>query len=191
MHTVAPSEFKRGMVLMIEGGPHIIEDFHASGTAKFKQKLHARLRHLTSGHVLERAFADHEHVPVAEVEHRKAQLSYQQGGTYFFMDAETFEPLELAAEQIGERRWFLKENEEYKTLFLDGRLVDFELPGQVVLEVNETGPAQRGGSDSTRKPAKLETGFEVMVPLFIETGDRIRVDTVERKYAGKEGGKKI
>lgn len=191
MQTIPPAEFKRGMVLMIDGVPHVLEDFHATGTAKFKQKLHARLRHLATGRILERTFADNEEIAVAEVEYRKAQFSYVQGDTYVFMDSETYEPIELPASQIGDRRWFVKESEEYKTLFLDGRLVDLEIPGQVVLQVAETGPAQRGSSDSTWKPAKLETGFEIMVPLFIETGDRIRVDTAERKYAGKEGGKRV
>jgi elongation factor P len=107
-----------------------------------------------------------------------------------FLDSETYEPLELRAEQLGEKLVFLKENEEYKALFLDGRLIDVTVPDQIVLQVVETGPAQRGSSDSTWKPAKLETGLEIMVPLFIETGERVRVDTQARKYAGKEAEKK-
>jgi elongation factor P len=186
METVLASEFKRGMVLLLNGSPHLIEELHATGTAQFKQKLHVRLRHLQSGRVFDRTFADNERVTVADLDQRRVQFSYREGDSYVFLDAETFEPLELSAAQVGERKWFLKENEEYRALFLDGKLLDIQLPGQVVLRVVETGPAQRGGSDATWKPAKLETGFELMVPLFIETGEAIRVDTVERTYAGRE-----
>lgn len=190
MPTVSPAEFKRGMVLLLDGVPHIIEDLYSTGTAKFKQKIHARMRHLASGRVIERTFADNEILTAADLEQRKAQFSYQQGETFVFLDSESFEPLELSSAQIGEKRWFLKEGEEYKTLFIDGKLVDVMLPDQIVLQVVATGPAQRGGSDSTWKPATLETGLEIMVPLFIETGERVRVDTTERKYVGKESEKK-
>ncbi|GBD26361.1 Elongation factor P [bacterium HR30] len=190
MPTVSPAEFKRGMVLLLDGAPHIIEDMHSTGTAKFKQKTHARMRHLATGRVIERTFADNEVLTVLDLEQRKAQFSYQQGETFVFLDSESFEPLELSEAQVGEKRWFLKEGEEYKTLFIDGKLVDVVLPDQVVLQVVETGPPQRGSSDSTWKPAKLETGLEIMVPLFIETGERVRVDTTERKYVGKESEKK-
>lgn len=185
MPNVSPADFKRGMVILLDGVPHVIEEMHATGTAKFKQKMHTRMRHLPSGRVIERTFADNETVVAAELEQRKATFSYRQEDTLVFLDSETYEPLEISAAQVGGKLAFLKENEEYKTIFLDGRLIDVVVPDQVVLQVVETGPAQRGSSDSTWKPAKLETGLEIMVPLFIETGERIRVDTVERKYAGK------
>jgi elongation factor P len=187
---VSPADFKRGMVILLDGVPHILEEIQTTGTAKFKQKVHARMRHLASGRVIERTFADNETVTAAELEQRKVTFSYRQDDFLVFLDSETFEPLELRAEQLGEKLVFLKENEEYKALFLDGRLIDVTVPDQIVLQVVETGPAQRGSSDSTWKPAKLETGLEIMVPLFIETGERVRVDTQARKYAGKEAEKK-
>ena len=185
METVMLSEFKRGMVRLLKDAPRVIEEFHSAGTAKFKPKLHVRLRHLTTGHVLDRTFADNEQVPVADLEHRNAQFSYKEAETYVFLEVETYEQLELSAEQIGERRWFLKENEEHRVVLFDARVVDVVLPTHVVLEVTETGPVQRGSSDTTWKPARLETGLEVLVPLFIATGERIRVDTNERKYVGQ------
>jgi len=103
-----------------------------------------------------------------------------------FSDAETFDEYEFSNEQLGERRWFLKENEEYKALRLDGRLLDLVLPPQLPLKVVETTPPARGGLNSSWKEAKLETGLQVMVPLFIANGDSIRVDTAEKKYLGKE-----
>lgn len=186
MQTVLPSDLKKGMVLLLDGAPHIVEDMHVSGTAQTRHKLHVRLRHLRSGRFTDRTFTDTERVAVADVQHRTAQFSYQQGDQYVFLDAETFEELPLSAEQIGERRFFLKENEEYRTLFLEGRLLDIVLPPQVSLQIVDTAPPVRGGSDATWKPARLETGLEVMVPLFLDKGERVRVDTQTRKYAGKD-----
>ena len=185
MQTVLPAEFKRGMLLLLENVPHFLEDFHASGTARSKHKLHGRLRNLKTGRLVDRAFAENERVAVAQLDHRTVQFSYKQGDHYAFLDTQSFEELTLAAEQVGERRWFLKENEEYKALFLEGRLLDIVLPPQVPLEVVETAPPIRGGSDSAWKEARLETGLQIMVPLFIARGERVRVNTQDHKYAGK------
>ncbi len=185
MQTVLPAEFKRGMLLLLDNMPHFLEDFHTSGTAQTRHKLHVRLRNLKTGHVIDRTFADNERVPIGQLDHRTVQFSYKQGDTYVFLDTKTFEELNLSAEQAGDRRWFIKENEEYKALFLEGNLIDIVLPPQVALRVVETAPPSRGGADNAWKEAKLETGLELMVPLFITKGETIRVDTQERKYAGK------
>jgi elongation factor P len=174
------------MVLMLEGAPHVIEDFHRSGTARTKPKLHTRLRHLKTGHVFDRVFAENERVPVAQMETRRVTYSYPQGSRHVFLDADSFEEYALSDEQMGRRRWFLKENEEYRAMLLEGALLDIVLPPQVALKVVDTAPAVRGGSDATWKEAKLETGLEIMVPLFIAKGEVVRVDTAEKKYAGKE-----
>src|SRR5206468_621271 len=122
----------------------------------------------------------------ADVRHRRVQFSYHEGKDFVFSDVETFEELTLSPEQIGERRWFIKENQEYRALLLDGRPLDLVLPPTVTLEVVDTAPPIRGGSDATWKPARLDTGLEIMVPLFIALGEKIRVDTSERKYVGRE-----
>jgi elongation factor P len=190
MQTILPSEFKRGMVLMLDSAPQVIDDFHVSGTAQTRHKLHVRLRHLKTGRFTERQFAENERVPVADLNYRAVQFSYQQGDTYAFLDAETYEELDLNGEQVGERRWFLKENEEYRAYFLDGKLLDIALPPQVSLRIADTDPPIRGGSDSNWKPARLETGLEIMVPLFLDKGEKVRVDTATRKYAGKDSSEK-
>jgi elongation factor P len=187
MQTVLPSEFKKLMVLMLENGPHVVDEFHVSGTAQTRHKLHTRLRHLQTGHVIERVFADNERVPVVPLETRRVTYSYSQSGAHFFLDAQTFDELEFSDEQLGERRWFLKENEEYKALLIEGRLLDIVLPPLIPLKVVETATPVRGGStDSTWKEARLETGLQIMVPLFIAKDETIRVDTAAKKYAGKE-----
>lgn len=186
MQTVLPHEFKRMMVLMLEGAPHVIEDLHTSGTAQTRHKLHTRLRHLITGHITERVFAENERVPVAQLETRRATYSYARADTHVFIDAETFDEFEMSAQQLGERRWYLKENEEYKALLLNGRLLDIVVPPQIPLRVAETAPPARGGSDSAWKEAKLETGLQIMVPLFIGKDEIIRVDTSSKKYVGRE-----
>ena len=186
MQTILPSEFKRQMILMLDGSPHVIEDMHTSGTAQTRHRLHTRLRHLTTGRLIDRVFAENERVPVAPLETRRATYSYAKADVQVFIDIETFDEFEFTNEQLGERRWFLKENEEYKALRLDGRLLDLVLPPQLPLKVVETTPPARGGLNSSWKEAKLETGLQVMVPLFIANGDSIRVDTAEKKYLGKE-----
>ncbi len=185
MQTVLPTEFKRAMVLILDNAPHVLEDFHASGTAQTRHKLHARLRNLKTGRLLDRVFVENERVSVAQLQTRTVEFSYKQGDTYAFLDTQSFEELDLSAEQVGERHWFLKENEECKALFLDGKLLDIVLPPQTALQVVDTATPTRGGSDSAWKEAKLETGLQIMVPLFIAKGETIRVDTHERKYAGK------
>ncbi len=187
MQTVLPAEFKRGQVLLLDGHPHVIEELRTSGTAKTKHKLHAQVRNLHSGHVFERVFPDNERVPTTELEYRRVSYSYTQGARFTFLDAETFEELPLTGEQLGDRRHFLKENEEYRALFLEGRLLDIQLPDVMPLKVAETAPAQHGGGDSTWKPAQMEGGLTVMVPLFIGPGDALLVDTKTHKYAGKAG----
>ncbi|MFH0954447.1 MAG: elongation factor P [Verrucomicrobiota bacterium] len=188
MQTILPAQFRRGLVLMLDGAPHLIESLETTGTAKTKHRLHAHLRNLKTGRVAERGFQDNEHVPMVELRTRSVQFSYHQGDQFVFLNAETFEELTLTADQIGDRRGLLKENEEYKALFLDDRLLDIVLPDHVVLKVAETAPPQRSAQQSTYKTAKLENGLEIMVPLFIGPGEAIRVDTLDRKYAGKEHG---
>ena len=186
MTTILPAEFRRGVTLMLDGVPHMIESLRTSGTAQTRHKMHVRVRNLNTNRVVERLFAENERVVVAELETRQVQLSYQQDDKLVFTDSETFDELTMTAEKIGERRCFLKENEAYRAFYLEGKLLDIELPEHVALKVLETAAPQKGGSQASYKTAKLEGGLEVMVPLFVGPGDLIRVDTGERKYICKE-----
>jgi len=185
MQTLLPSEFRHGMVLMLDGAPHLIEDFHTTGTAQSKHKLHTRLRHLQTGRHIERAFAENERVAVADLEQRAVQFSYAQGDQFVFLDSDSYEERVLSREQMGDRQAFLRENEEYRALLLDGRLLDIVLPEHMAMTVLATAAPQRAAQQSTYKPATLEGGLEVMVPLFIAPHEVIRVDTRTRKYLGK------
>jgi elongation factor P len=178
------------MVLMLEGTPQVLEDFYVTGTAQTRHKLHTRLRNLRSGRLSDHVFNENERVPVAELGYRRVQFSYQQAGTYTFSDVTSFEELELSADLVGDRKFFIKDDVEYRAIFLDGKLVDIALPPSIALRVTDTAPAQGGGTDAAWKPATMETGLETMVPLFVDRGDLIRVDTASRKYLGKESGEK-
>src|ERR1700687_440760 len=102
METILPSRFKRQMVLLLDGAPHVIEDLHTSGTAQTRHKLHTRLRHLTTGRLIDRVFAENERVPVAPLETRRVTYSYAQGDNRVFVDIETFDEFEFTNEQLGE-----------------------------------------------------------------------------------------
>ena len=186
MATVSPTEFHKGMVIVLDGTPHLILDLWTSGTAQTKHKTHVRLRNLQTGRIAERAFQDHERYETVELHKRPVQFSYRQDDRIVFTDLDTYEEYEMSEADLGDRIWFLKEDLEYKALILDGRLLDIEIPPAVVLEVKETAPPITGGSDATWKPAVLETGLEIMVPLFIATGDHVRVDTAKKQYLSKE-----
>lgn len=186
MELVSAADLKRGQVLMLDNVPHAVEEFHITGTAKTKRKIHARLRNLVKGVHVERAFWEDERLAAAEVENRRVQFSYRDGERFVFLDAETFEEVVLTADQVGERQWFLRENEEYRAMFLEGKLLEVELPDSVPMKVESTGAPQRGGSDAAWKAARLEGGLEIMVPLFIATGDVVRVDTRTKRYLRKE-----
>ncbi len=185
MQTALPTEIKRGQVLLFDAVPHVVEELRVAGTAKTKHKLHALVRNLHSGHVFERTFADNERVATTELEYRRVGYSYNQGDEFIFLDAATFEELPLTAVQLGDRKYFLKENEEYRALFLEGRLLDIVLPDTMELAVLETAPAQHGGGDSAWKTALMEGGLSIMVPLFVASGSKLLVDTKTRKYVGK------
>ena len=186
MHTVLTTELKRGMVLILEDTPYILEDFHLAGTAQTKHKIHSKLRNLKTGRILERVFNENEHVNLAELAYRRVVFGYKNGEDYVFTDSETYDEYTLTKDQIGDRRLFIKEDIEYKAILLDGKLIDIVLPPAIPLKIVDTAPAVRGGSDSTWKSAKLETGLEIMVPLFIDKDEIVRVDTATRKYVGKE-----
>src|ERR1700690_3757626 len=122
METILPSEFNRQMVLLLDGAPHVVEDMHPSGPAQTRHKLHTRLRHLTTGRLIDRVFAENERVVVAPLETPRVTYSYAQSDRLVFIFIVDFADFESSNEQLGERRGFLKENEEFKALRLDGRL---------------------------------------------------------------------
>ena len=147
--------------------------------------MHARMRNLHNGRIVEHTFPENEEVATVALEHKTVQFSFRQGTDYVFIDSATFDEIKLTAEQVGERHWFLNDHDEYRAMYVEGKFLDIQLPDHVALKVEQTAPPQRASQQSALKTATLEGGLEVMVPLFVGPGDLIRVDTGERKYICK------
>lgn len=179
---------KRGMLIRHQEHIYEVTDFQEHHSGKQKPTVHVALRDVRDHHPVDRTL--HDLLPIVEVDRlwRRCQYLYLQGTTYVFMDSESFEQYELDESQLGGRAGFLVAGAEYRVVFVDGRLVSAEVPDIVPIKVTITAAAGHsvGGASNVLKEATLENGLMVRVPLFVKTGDTIRVDTRTRSYAGKE-----
>lgn len=148
--------------------------------------VRTKLRNLRTGALIDRTFRPDEKLPPAPLEERRAQFLYRQGDEYTFMDLESYEQFIVTARQLGDAGAFLKEEMEVSILFYHQEVIGVDLPITVELAVVETEPGVRGDTVSGgSKPAKLETGAIVQVPLFVEVGTRVRVDTRTGSYIAR------
>ena len=177
------SDFRKGLKIEIDGEPYVIVDFQHVKPGKGGAFVRTRLKSLLSGNVVEQTFRSGDRVDKPDLEEREMQFLYESGGEYHFMDTTTFEQLFLTAEQMGENKDFLKENLVIKTLFHNKRSIGVEVPMFVELKVVKSDPGMRGDTATgATKPATLESGAVIQVPLFVEEGDTLRVDTRTREY---------
>lgn len=172
------------MVLDIDGTLWTIVYFQHVKPGKGGAFVRTKLKNVLTGQVVDRTYRAGEKVVDVRLERRPVSYSYSDGDLYYFMDQNTFELIPLAADVIGDDQLkYLKENMECEGLVHDGKVLSVELPAFVELSVSETDPGVRGDTaQGGTKPATLETGAVVQVPLFIEIGDRVRVDRREDKY---------
>ncbi len=172
------------MVLDIDGELWSITYFQHVKPGKGGAFVRTKLKSVLSGRVVDRTFRAGERVTDVRLERRPVQYSYGDGSHYYFMDLQTYEMIPIAADVIGDDQLkYLKENMECEGLVHHGNVIAVELPFFVELEVVETDPGVRGDTaQGGTKPARLETGAVVQVPLFIESGDRVKVDRREDKY---------
>jgi len=181
---------RRGMLIRHQGHVYQVTDFQERHTGKQKPTVHVALRDIRDGRPVDRTLNDL--LPVTEVDHqwRRMQYLYTREPKRVFMDCETFEEYELTDDQIAGRSAFLAEGEEYRVMFLEGSPVSVEVPDIITMKVAVTAAPEHsvGAASNITKEATLENGVVVRVPLFIKTGDLIRVDTRTRAYAGKEHG---
>lgn len=165
-----------------------VEDFHERHTGQQKPTVHVRLRDLKDGHHVERTLD--ELMPLQEVEHayRTLQYTYSRAQTFVFMETETFDEHELTAAHLHGFEPFLTEGQEFRAMFADGQLAMLETPEIITLRVETTAAPERsvGQGGSVLKEAVLQNGLTIKVPLFIKSGDLVRVDTRNRTYAGKD-----
>ncbi len=178
------SDFRNGMVLDIDGDLWTITYFQHVKPGKGGAFVRTKLKNVLTGQVVDNTFRAGEKVNDVRLERRPVNYSYTDGQLYYFMDKETFEMIPISGDLIGEEQLqYLKENMECEGLVHDGKVIMVDLPAFVELEVARTTPGVRGDTaQGGSKPATLETGAEIQVPLFVEEGDVIRVDRREDKY---------
>jgi len=177
------SELTRGMTILYRGELYEIVEYEHSKRGRGDALARTKLKHLTSGRVISKVFQGAEDVEQAYLEMRPLQYLYNTGDEYYFMDRESYEQFPVSREQLSEGIYYLQDGMELEGLFHEGGLIKVELPTFVILKVIEAPPGVKGDTASGgEKSVKLETGLEVKVPLFVEAGNLIKVDTRSGKY---------
>lgn len=178
---ISTADFKRGANILVDGQPVTILDYSVqSPSARGAATLYrTKVRNILSGAVLEKTFKGGDKFDEPDVENREAQFLYEAGGEFNFLDQENFEQFVLTAEALGDMTGFLAENAIVKSLLYNGQVVSVELPQFVEFEVVEVESATRGDTAAGKvlKEAKISTGATVRVPLYLESGERIVIDT--------------
>uniref|UniRef100_A0A7C3SLV8 Elongation factor P n=1 Tax=Desulfobacca acetoxidans TaxID=60893 RepID=A0A7C3SLV8_9BACT len=177
------ADFKKGLKIEIDGTPYVIVDFLHVKPGKGGAFVRTKLKNLLTGRVIDQTFRSGERVKRPDLVEREMQYLYREDNNFYMMDNETFDQIVVTREQLGDAALFLKENLNVKVLFFNQQPVAVELPTFVDLTVAETEPGVRGDTATGgSKSARLETGAVIQVPLFIERGDRVRVDTRTGEY---------
>jgi len=183
MGSVDTSQFRNGLKIELDGEPFTMIYFQHVKPGKGGAFVRTKVRNLKNGRVLERTFRSGERVEEADVSESKMQYLYQDGENLVFMDQQTFDQLPFTAEQVGDARKWLKENQEIEVLFWRGKPINVEIPSFIEFTITRCDPGVKGDTATgATKPATLETGAVVQVPLFVKEGERIRVDTRSGEY---------
>jgi elongation factor P len=181
MHST--TDFRKGLKIEIDGEPFVIVDFQHVKPGKGGAFVRTRVKSLISGNVNELTFRSGDQVGKPDLEEREMQFLYEAEGEYHFMDTQSYEQLFLTAEQMGESKDYLKENLVIKAVFYNKSPIGVEVPMFVELKVVKAEPGIRGDTATgATKPVTLESGATIQVPLFVEEGDIIRIDTRTRAY---------
>jgi elongation factor P len=182
---VSTAEFKKGLRIQFDGQPYAIVDFQHVKPGKGGAFVRTKLKHLRDGRVIDNTFRSGEKVELVDFEEKHMQFLYRDE-RYHFMDLESYEQISLSPEEVGDARDFLKENTEVDVLFIDGSPATVDLPNFLELAIVATEPGVRGDTASGgSKPARLETGATIQVPLFLNPGDVVKVDTRSGEYLGR------
>ncbi len=183
------NDLKNGMVLKIEGRLWAVVEFQHVKPGKGPAFVRTKLRNVESGKNVDRTFNAGTKVETANVDKRTMQYLYNDGSSYVFMDNSTYEQLEVSPEVVGDAKNFMLENQDAIVATNEGRVLFVELPASVELLIAETDPGLQGDrSTGGTKPATLETGHQIQVPLFITSGEKVKVDTRDSSYLGRVKG---
>jgi elongation factor P len=180
------NDLKNGMVLKIEGQLWAVVEFQHVKPGKGPAFVRTKLRNVESGKNVDKTFNAGTKVETANVDRRTMQYLYNDGSSYVFMDVQSYEQLEVTPEVVGDAKNFMLENQEAIVATNEGRVLFIELPASVELLIAETEPGLQGDrSTGGTKPATLETGHTIAVPLFITSGEKVKVDTRDSSYLGR------
>ena len=172
------TDIRRGCVIKVDGDLCVVTDFQHVTPGKGQALMQTKVKNLRTGAITQRRFRSTEQVEEASLETRVMEYLYQDGNSYVFMDVEDYDQLNIGEDVLGDAMKFLAPNEQVKLRLHEGKVVSVDMPASVALEVVETDPGEKGNSvTNVYKPATLETGLVVKVPLFIDKGERVKVDT--------------
>ena len=176
-------DFKNGLTIEWDGGVYQVIDFQHVKPGKGAAFVRTKLKNIKSGGVVEKSFRPTEKFDAAHIERKDMQYLYADGDMYNFMDNETYEQIALSEDQVGDSLKFVKENDNVKMLSHNGEVFAIEPPLFVELEITETEPGVKGDTaTNVTKPATVETGAQVAVPIFVNQGDKIQIDTRTGEY---------
>ena len=182
-HMYSTTDFRKGLKIEVDGTPYEIVDFQHFKPGKGGAMVRTKLRNILTGRMQDITFRSGEKVGKPDMETRDMQFLYRQDDELIFMDMTTYEQLQVSTSTTSG----LKDGQECRVLLYKGNPLDIDIPLSLVLEVVETEPGAKGDTVSNvTKPAKLETGIVVQVPIFVNEGDRIKVDTRTKEYLGRE-----
>jgi len=180
---ISTNDFRTGLTIDLDGDAYQVIDFQHVKPGKGSPFVRSKLRNIRTGAIIERTFNAGEKLPRAHVERREVQYLYKDSESYYFMDMESFDQIPLTEEKLGDAVKYLKENITIHIVMYQERPIGVDLPNYVDLEVIETSPGIKGDTATGgSKPATLETGYIVNVPLFINVGDVLQIDTRSGLY---------
>ncbi|MCP1109927.1 elongation factor P [Lachnospiraceae bacterium PF1-21] len=183
---VSAGDFKNGLTVNIEGTVYQILDFQHVKPGKGAAFVRTKLKDIMNGGAVEKTFRPSEKFETAHIERKDMQYLYADGDLFHFMDTENYEQIAVDAESVGDALKFVKENENVKVASYQGKVFSIEPPITVELKVIETEPGFKGDTaQGATKPAIVETGAQVMVPLFVEEGDMLKIDTRTSEYLSR------
>lgn len=181
------TDFRKGLKIEIDGVPFEIIEFQHFKPGKGGAMVRTKLRNIINGRVLDNTFRSGEKVGRPDLESRDMQYLYREDGNMVFMDLTSYEQLYLDPETTGDKGGFLKDGQQCRVLLFNGKPLDIEIPITLVLEVTDTEPGAKGDTVSNvTKAATVETGVVIQVPLFVNVGDKIKIDTRNKEYLGRE-----
>ena len=184
---ISSNDFRPGVTIELDGQVWRVVEFLHVKPGKGSAFVRTKLKNVKTGNTVDKTFRAGETVPQAVIEKRDMQHTYRDGEDLVFMEMETYEEVRLTAAEIGDQVKYLKEEMSVSVVTWNGQIMEVELPNSIVLEVTQTDPGVKGDTATGgTKPAILETGAQVMVPLFISIGERIKVDTRTDAYLGRE-----